>query len=336
MNTNIKAVLFSAIFLVSGCSQAKNIEESNSMLDLKNTKDWCVGRYAFKLPKNAVLTGGTDFYNSFQIKSYTNADVSKLNSEYKNAFERYSGNLGVRKVVFELPSKKLGTKDIKVFSGKLGSYPKGPMDLFGFVLDRGTLFKIEISYVMENKDLVTDELNRIINALSARSNNSIPKEKGICITNGFILDDGQKFRKSKNTLPFDLSGYPSVKMSLQAEALLNPQADLITTMKSNLKERGIYSLTTSSFKTIRKGNKNQTGGGDLLTGQEWLSQAPMQGQNGAIATWEHAGTVQNALDPVIQLNVDSGFDGNNIKTSSLHEKDTIQLYEFILNSIRKF
>ncbi len=54
-------------------------------------------------------------------------------------------------------------------------------------------------------------------------------------------------------------------------------------MKSNLKERGIYSLTTTSFKTIRKGNKNQTGG-DLLTGQEWLSQALMQGQNGVIAT----------------------------------------------------
>jgi len=68
-------------------------------------------------------------------------------------------------------------------------------------------------------------------------------------------------------------------MSSEAEELLNPQADLITTMKSNLKERGIYSLTTTSVKTIRKGNKNETGG-DLLTGQEWLSQAPMQGQNG--------------------------------------------------------
>ena len=335
MNTNFKAVLFSAAVLVSGCSQAKNVEESNSMLDLKNTKDWCVGRYTFKLPKNAVLTGGTDFYNSFQITSYANANTAKLNYEYTDAINEYNANTKVRKLIFELPTKVSGSKTIKIFSGKFGSNPISPMDLFGFVLDRGTLFKIEISYVKENKDLVTDELHRIINALSARSINSIPKEKGICITNGFIQDDGNNFRKSKNTLPFDLSGYPSVKMSLQAEALLNPQADLLTTMKSNLKERGIYSLTTSSFKTIRKGNKNQTGG-DPLTGQEWLSQAPMQGQNGAIATWEHAGTVQNALDPVIQLNVDSGFDGNNIKTSSLHEKETIQLYEFILNSIRKF
>lgn len=335
MNTNFKAVLFSAAVLVSGCSQAKNVEESNSMLDLKNTKDWCVGRYTFKLPKNAVLTGGMDFYNSFQITSYANANTAKLNYEYTDAINEYNANTKVRKLIFELPTKVSGSKTIKIFSGKFGSNPISPMDLFGFVLDRGTLFKIEISYVKENKDLVTDELHRIINALSARSINSIPKEKGICITNGFIQDDGNNFRKSKNTLPFDLSGYPSVKMSLQAEALLNPQADLLTTMKSNLKERGIYSLTTSSFKTIRKGTKNQTGG-ERLTGQEWLSQAPMQGQNGAIATWEHAGTVQNALDPVIQLNVDSGFDGNNIKTSSLHEKETIQLYEFILNSIRKF
>lgn len=335
MNTNIKAVLCSAFFLVSGCSHAKNIEESNSMLDLNNTKDWCVGRYAFKLPKNAVLKSGTDFYNSFKITSYTNANTDKLNKEYTDAIKEYNANTRVRKLIFELPTKVSGPKTIRIFSGKFGSNPISPMDLFGFVLDRGTLFKIEISYVNEKKDLVASELNRIVNALSARSNNSIPKEKGVCIANGFIQDDGKEYRKSKNTVPFDLSGYPSVKISLEAEAITNPQADLLTTMKSNLKERGIYNLTTSSFKTIRKGNKNQTGG-DRLTGQEWLSQAPMQGQNGAIAIWEHAGTAQNALDPVLQLDVDSGFDGNNIKTSSLHEKDTIQLYEFILNSIRKF
>ena len=211
MNTNFKAVLFSAAVLVSGCSQAKNVEESNSMLDLKNTKDWCVGRYTFKLPKNAVLTGGTDFYNSFQITSYANANTAKLNYEYTDAINEYNANTKVRKLIFELPTKVSGSKTIKIFSGKFGSNPISPMDLFGFVLDRGTLFKIEISYVNENKDLVTDELNRIINALSVRSNNSIPKEKGVCITNGFIQDDGNNFRKSKNTLPFDLSGYPSVK-----------------------------------------------------------------------------------------------------------------------------
>ncbi len=335
MNTNFKAVLFSAAVLVSGCSQAKNVEESNSMLDLKNTKDWCVGRYTFKLPKNAVLTGGADFYNSFEIKSYAYADVKKLNSVYQSDFNKYNTGTKVTTVHYELPTQESGTKTIRVFSGRLGSDPSIPSKLLGYVLDKGTLFVIKISFEKEKKDLATTEFNRLIDSISARGNNTIPKEKGICITNGFIKDDGQEFRKSTNTLPFDLSGYPSVKISLEAEAFAKPQVDLITRVKSNLKERGIYSLTTSSFKTIRKGNKNQTGG-DPLTGQEWLSQAPMQGQNGAIATWEHAGTVQNALDPAIQLDVDSGFDGNNIKTSSLHEKETIQLYEFILNSIKKF
>lgn len=36
------------------------------------------------------------------------------------------------------------------------------------------------------------------------------KKKG-GIANGFIQDDGKEYRKSKNTVPFDLSGYPSVK-----------------------------------------------------------------------------------------------------------------------------
>ena len=149
MNTNFKAVLFSAAVLVSGCSQAKNVEESNSMLDLKNTKDWCVGRYAFKLPKNAVLTGGTDFYNSFKITSYTNANTEKLNKEYADAIKEYNVNTRLRKLIFELPTKVSGSKTIKIFSGKLGSNPISPKDLFGFVLERGTLFKIEISYVDE-------------------------------------------------------------------------------------------------------------------------------------------------------------------------------------------
>ena len=261
--------------------------------------------------------------------------MKKLNSVYQSDFNKYNTGTKVTTVHYELPTQESGTKTIRVFSGRLGSDPSIPSKLLGYVLDKGTLFVIKISFEKEKKDLATTEFNRLIDSISARGNNTIPKEKGIYKTNGFIKDDRKKKKKSTNTLPFDLSGYPSVKISLEAEAFAKPQVDLITRVKSNLKERGIYSLTTSSFKTIRKGNKNQTGG-DPLTGQEWLSQAPMQGQNGAIATWEHAGTVQNALDPAIQLDVDSGFDGNNIKTSSLHEKETIQLYEFILNSIKKF
>ena len=62
----------------------------------------------------------------------------------------------------------------------------------------------------------------------------------------------------------------------------------------------------------------------------------MKGWDGIYANWEHAGTLKSALDPAVNFTFDSGFDGNNVETSSLGEKEAIKIYESILNTIKKF
>lgn len=334
MKTSIKLALMASMFISAGCSHANNNSEgSSSMVDLKNSKSFCAGRYTIQLPKNAVQFGGGDKYNSFQITSKTGSSVADLNAEYAAVKKYFSGN--VSQITLDTELKKVGSKSVRIFSGKPGTIKNAPLQLKFWVLDRNTLFKFEIPYMLDKKEIVFDEMNKIIANISARNNNTIPNEKGICILNGFIKDPDSQFRKSTHTIAFNMSGMPSVKMSMQVDAVAQQLPDLITRTERNLKRDGILHLTHSSFKTIRKGEKNQSNG-DQLKGLEWVSNAPMKGKDGIIATWEHAGTAKKVNDPAVQFDFDSGYDGNNVQTSDLSEKEALKMYESILETIKKF
>ncbi|MEG2505502.1 MAG: hypothetical protein RSB44_12545, partial [Carnobacterium sp.] len=63
---------------------------------------------------------------------------------------------------------------------------------------------------------------------------------------------------------------------------------------------------------------------------------PMQGGTGIIATWEHAGTVNTALDPLLSMTVDTARETAYVQTASVHNQNGLEIYEAVLNSIRKF
>lgn len=330
----IKIVMLTALFLISGYSFAnKNSEGSTPMIDLDNTKDWCAGRYTFKLPINSKLNNGADRYNSFTIKSKEGATISDLNNAYATIRGDYTNS--VSKIILDNPEKRVGNKITRLFVGKTGTFDGVPNHLYAFILDRNILFTFEIPFMPEKQALVYSEMDKILQSIQARDNNTIPDERGVCITNGFIKDSDTTFRKGTNTLAFTLNGLPSVRYSFQVDSFAQPIPNLIDRTQANLKEKGIFALTATKFKTIRSGVKNQVGGSNL-TGLEWVSTAPMKGRNGIIASWEHGGTAGNALDPAILFNFDSGNEGNNVQTSSMSENEALKTYETILNTIRKF
>lgn len=334
MKTSINALFLTTMFLISGCSHGDNkLEGPNVIVDLKNAKDWCAGRYTLKLPAGTALSIGSDSYHSFEIKSETGASIGTFDSAHKAILQDYSSSVST--IILDGPEKKIGNKTTRIFDAKAGRIKGAPLRLHGLLLDRGVLFNIYISYDADKKDVVYSEMDRLLNNLSARSNNTIPKDKGVCIYNGFIKDDGSEFRKSSNVLAFDLNGLPSVKMSMSADAFSYAVPDLITRTKDNLADSGLGASVLSKFRTVRKGEKNQTTG-DSLSGLELISTIPMKGRDGIYANWEHAGTLKSALDPAVNFTFDSGFDGNNVETSSLGEKEAIKIYESILNTIRKF
>ncbi|WP_411691565.1 T6SS immunity protein Tli4 family protein [Acinetobacter gandensis] len=334
MKTIIKLALMTSMFIGTGCSHTNNNSKGFSpMVDLKSAKSFCAGRYTIQLPNNAVQFGGGDKYNSFLITSKTGSSVADLNAEYASVKRYFSGKVST--IILDTELKKVGSKSVRIFSGIPGTIEGAPLQLKFWVLDRNTLFKFEIPYMPEKKDLVFDEMNKIIANISARNNDTVPSERGVCILNGFIKDSDSQFRRSTHTIAFSMSDMPSVKTSMQVDAVAHQLPDLITRTESNLKRDGILHLTYTSFKTIRKGTKNQTSG-NQLSGLEWISKAPMKGRNGIIATWEHAGTAQKINDPAVLFDFDTGYDGNNVKTSDLSEKEALKIYESILETIKKF
>ena len=334
MKISIKLALLTAMFIGTGCSHANNTVSKgvSSMVDLSNAKNGCAGRYTIQLPKNAVQFGGGDIFNSFEINSVTGSSVDALNAEFDSQKEYFSH--GVSTITVESPLKKMGSKSYRIFSGKPGTVEGAPLLLKFWVLDQSVLFTFEIPYMPEMKDVVFKEMDMIIANLSARNNNSVPTSKGICILNGFIKDSDSLFRKSSHSIAYTLSGMPSVKMSMKVDAVAQQAPDLIARTDAKLKRAGIFYLTLTSYKTIRKGQKNQTTG--ELDGVEYVSKAPMKGKDGIIANWEHGGTAHKTYDPAVLFNFDTGYTPSNVKTTDMTKTEALKTYELILKKKKKF
>lgn len=324
-------IKLSILLLSSGCSYADNSQDEQSMLKVEQMQSWCLGRYAFKIPKESLLIGGMDKYNSFTIKSELNASDEALRNAYAEQLKKYSDKN--MKIIEDKAEIKNGNKIIKIFKAKYGKDSRGANDVFAWVLDRGTLFSITGTYSLKYKDLSDEALNNLVNHISFRNNTNLPKQAGVCINNGFITDSGDPYRNSVHSFGFELKQYPSLRIFLETEALARATSDLITRTNYNLKKEGF--LAKTNIKTIRKGAKAQISG-DRLEGFEWVIKMPMIERDGVLATWEYLGTPRLATDPLIQLEIDTGYDRNNIQTASMNETESIQLYEAILNTIKKF
>ena len=158
----------------------------------------------------------------------------------------------------------------------------------------------------------------------------------MCILNGFIKDNGDKYRFSRQIISFQYNNFPSLRLAFTVEATYKAEQNIISSVTSKLEKQGVLQSFLSSFKSIRKGEKNQNNTSNPLKGVELVVEAPMKGKSGIDATWEHTGTAKNSNDPTILFLLDSAYNDRITKTSSLSEKDALKLYDYTLNSIKKF
>ena len=76
---------------ISGCGYAANNKESGkTMIDLNNMQDWCLGRYTFKLPKDAQIIDETINYDSFKIESKSKASQVEFEEAVSEVESKYS------------------------------------------------------------------------------------------------------------------------------------------------------------------------------------------------------------------------------------------------------
>ncbi|MCU4579571.1 hypothetical protein KTJ32_00950 [Acinetobacter gyllenbergii] len=339
MKKRFAVVLISSIFLsMSGCGYAANNKDSEAgktMINLNNMQDWCVGRYTFKLPKEAKIIDETMNYDTFKIESKIKATRIDFDQEVASSIASY--NDGFKLLLEDGPIKQINNKVVKIFWGKLSKNRPdlGTTQVFAFVLDRGTLFLIKGSYSEKYKQKSRDGIQYLVENLYARNNNKIPTEQGVCLKNGFIKDNGKDYKFTKQRVGFNFANAPSVVITAETEAIYKAEDNLLVRTEKNLQKSPNHITTKNQTKDLRKGEKtvNQS---SPLSGLELITQVPMEGGTGIIATWEHAGTVNSALDPFVSMTVDTARTENYVRSSSISNNHGLQIYEAVLNSLKKF
>lgn len=301
------------------------------MINLEKTKTYCIGRYVVDIPAEANPLERYDKYDSFTIKVQTKAtrqDFDEAVQKWRNDYSK-----GNRKI-FEDPQEQVSDGRLtKIFKGKLADKKILPYDVFGFVLDKNTLFLIEGGHSdsPERTKRSNEAIHNLVKNLRYRNEHEIPKEAGQCIYQGFIKDQTKQYRYSIQKLGFRFKDYPTVVLRFEAETNDEYVLPMIPRIEKKFKEVG-QSQRQIDKGNIRKGEKN-TG---HLTGQEWISVEKMKGKNGISALWEHTGSANNNQDPLISFEVDTARSSPLTQSSSLEQYDALKLYESILKTIRKF
>lgn len=330
-------LLVTTALSISGCGYAANNKESGkTMIDLNNMQDWCVGRYTFKLPKDAEIIDETINYDTFKIETMTKVTKGEFDEAIREIEKKY--NTKEDFIKDKTPLETNGNIISKIIWGH-STFANGrlPVDVYAFVYDQSlnTLFKITGSYSKKNEDKSINGIKYLVKNLKARNNNKIPLESGICFKNGFIKDEGKAYKFTRQKVGFNFSRAPSVTIIAETEAIYKAEDNLIIRTEKNLQKSPNYLKTKNNSQDIRSGAKiiNQKA---PINGLELVTQVPMEGGTGIIATWEHAGTVYSALDPLISITVDTASTNNNARSSSIPNHNGLQMYEAIINSLRKF
>jgi hypothetical protein len=333
MNKIYASLLFAVCVFNTSCTFAKSEIKNtgNNMINLEKTKTYCIGRYVVDIPAEANPLERYDQYDSFIIKVKENATPQDFDAAIQKVKKEYSEDDWF--ITEDLQIQKIEGRLTKTLKGKKSKKEGRPFSVFGFVLDKRTLFLIEGGHSDMPKwtEKSNEAMQHLIKNLRYRPEHEIPQENGQCIYQGFIKDNDQKFRHSKQTLAFDFKNYPTVVLRFDAETNSRETAQLIPRIESKLSQVG-QSQRQMNKDNIRKGEKNTA----HLTGQEWISVEKMKGRNGISALWEHTGTARDNKDPLIGFETDTGYSSPLTESSSLEQYDAIKLYESILKTIRKF
>ena len=301
------------------------------MINLEKTKTYCIGRYVVDIPAEANPLERYDKYDSFTIKVQTKATRQDFDEAVQKVRKEYSEDGWF--ITDDPQEQKIDSRVTKIIKGKTSKHKGDPLDVFGFVLDKNTLFLIEGGHSdsPERTKRSNEAIHNLVKNLRYRNEHEIPKEAGQCIYQGFIKDQTKQYRYSIQTLAFDFKNYPTVVLRFEAETNDEYVLPMIPRIEKKFKEVG-QSQRQIDKGNIRKGEKNT----EHLTGQEWISVEKMKGKNGISALWEHTGSANNNQDPLISFETDTGYSSPLSESSSLEQYDALKLYESILKTIRKF
>ena len=302
---------------------------------------FCSGRYQINLPSNRISGTGWLKYNGWQISvrpDYWNLEVeSTLEVKEKgyNGSDRFIEN----RTIFPNKAIAMVTQAPGSWEHSVSKHLKGMLYYvdFYFKLGKNDAYSIRAfvrimpvngkappNLKQLEKSKVDEAIRHIRNdffdKLRDRKDTEMPQQQGVCLTEGFIVDNGSE--------PFFGSAGIKIKDYQDIYAELTTGGALEEGDKPLL-ERDLFAkdsaldklLSWAKYSTIRKGKRNING----MTGSEKL--VKWQG-NRYLFIWEKD-------DGSVRFKMTFGTNKKNTKGSPLSEKEALTAWDTILPTLKK-
>ncbi len=331
-------LVFSLTLLSTACSKIQGEDVNKNMINLKDTKNICLGRIEFTVPKETDVRFGEFSFdgNDFEIvEDVTTLDqydqfINDKIENLKNEKHETEGNL----LKFEkMGGLKLNKRSVShIIAYRPNKYTDGLFNIDAYIYINRKLIKIKSQ---AGNAKLTDGLisaENIIKNFKLKPSKGL-NEAGICWEDYFIADDmiENRFFLSEAFLFFP--SYPEVKMNVENRARDESDLPLVQMIKRNREEIPEEFKKVYKVSDIRSGTKEING----MTGEEVVTHYQPHlsfGRGFETGAWQYLGTLDDPKDSYIYLGLEGVKSSSNKENSSISQKQILQLNDFIVNSIK--
>lgn len=331
-------LIISLSLLNTACSKFQVEDANNDMINLKDTKNICLGRIEFTVPKETDVKLGEFSFDGNDFNIIENvSSIDQYNETIKNAIE----NLKNEKHETEGSLLKLEKNGSLSINGKSTSH---------IIVYRPTEFTDSIfnidAYIYLNQKLIkitskagndrlTKALSRtenIIKNFKLKPTNDL-KEQGLCWGDFFIIDNMTENRFFLSEAFLFFPSYSEVKMHIENRSRDESDTPIIQMIKKNRDKIPEEFKRDYKVTDIRSGTKEINGvkGEELFTHYEPILSFGRGYESGV---WQYLGTLDNPKDSYIYFGLEGLKSSSNKENSYIPQKQIFQLNDFVLNSIK--
>ncbi|WP_445114870.1 T6SS immunity protein Tli4 family protein [Acinetobacter sp. WZC-1] len=332
-------LLLSLMLPGTSCSKLQGEDEKNNMINFKDTKNICLGRIEFTVPKDADVKFGT---LSFDGSDFEIVEEVKTLDQYDQF---------IKDKIENLKKEKHETEGNLLKLEKMGSLKLNQRSISHIIVYRPTeytdvLFNID-AYIYLNRKLIKVKSqagnDRLMRALS-RTENIIknfklkpskgPDQAGLCWKDYFIADDMSENRFFLSEAFLSFPSYPEVTMNIENRARDESDLPLVQMIQKNREEIPEELKKVFKVSDIRSGVREING----LKGEEVMTHYQQRlsfGRGFESGAWQYLGTLDDPKDSYLYLGLESVDEVNNKALNApLNQKLVLGLNDFILESIK--
>ncbi|MDM1786202.1 hypothetical protein HX128_17205 [Acinetobacter bereziniae] len=309
------------------------------MINFKDTKNICLGRIEFTVPKETDVKFGTFSFDGsdFEIvedvttlDQYDQFIKDRIENLKKQQHETEANLLKFEK----MGSLKLNQRSIShIIIYRNNKFTSSQFNIDAYIYLNRKLIKIKSR---ADDDKLIDALISVENIIQNFKLKSLkgPNQAGLCWKDYFIADDMTENRFFLSEAFLFFPSYPEVMMNIENRARDESDTPIIQMIQKNREQIPEELKRVFKVSDIRSGSREING----LKGEQVMTHYQQRlsfGRGFESGAWQYLGTLDDPTDSYIYLGLESVDEVNNKALNApLNQKIVLGLNDFVLNNIK--